>query len=271
MTVPVTTNLRAQFDATAFVGLSNNDPISSWVDQTANGYVLSQANAGRRPQYRTNVFRGSLPAVYFNVANDQCVQGSIGFGGTAYGQYTTFTVFRAASTVGGGDSNLYGFTIHANTGAGNYAMWFALRAGEVRQWAHTTDPRGEVQSSGAGILNNTDYVLANFSTRNTVSGGQVELDGANILTQNSSTVYPTGDFCIGDLRDGRGIGFDGWIGEILVYDRVLDSAERSSVESYLREKWITGPVGNQHYIMNGGSFVPLNSVRIMVNGTFQEV
>lgn len=271
MTVPVTTNLRAQFDATAFVGFSNNDPIASWTDQTANGYVLSQATASRRPQYQTNIFRGSMPAVYFNVGNRNSMQGTIGLDGAAYGQYTTFTVFRAASTVGGGDLNTYGFTIHGNTGVGNYGMWLALRAGEVRQWAHTANSKGEIESVGAGILNNTDYVLANFSTRNTVSGGQVELDGANILTQNSSTAYPTGVFCIGDLRDNRGIGFSGWIGELLVYDRVLDSSEKSAVDSYLREKWVTGPVGNQHYIMSGGSFVPLNSVRIMVNGTFQEV
>jgi len=269
MPPPVTTNLRAQFDASAFVGLANGDLIASWVDQTANAYTLSQSTVGRRPIYRTNIFKGSLPAAEFSPARVSSIQGNIGFAWSNYQQYSTFTVFRANTTIGGGDRSLYGSTIHGNTSIPSYGMWMALRDGEVRQWAHTTNPQGGVQSTGAGIVNGSDYIISNFSQNGTANAGRIEVDGVNVLTQNPSTSNPLGVFCIGDLRDGRGICFDGWIGEILVYDRVLTSEEAVSTESYLRSKWIAS--GNTHYIMSGGSFTQLASKRVMVGGIFQEI
>jgi len=71
---------------------------------------------------------------------------------------------------------------------------------------------------------------------NGVANLQVFKDG--VLLASTSSLNPTNSVNtavsvtkIGDLN------FDGVMGEIIIYDRVLSTPERQQVESYLSPKW----------------------------------
>jgi hypothetical protein len=51
------------------LGLANADPVATWTDSSGNANSLSQATAGKRPTYRTNVIN-SKPVVRFDGTDD---------------------------------------------------------------------------------------------------------------------------------------------------------------------------------------------------------
>lgn len=67
-------NLVRWYKADAGFTLSDGDPVGDvgkhWVDQSASAVDLTQASAGNRPVYHTNVF-GTMPAVQFDAASNQ--------------------------------------------------------------------------------------------------------------------------------------------------------------------------------------------------------
>jgi hypothetical protein len=59
----------ASYDARLISGLSDAAAVSSWTDQSGNGYTASQAIAANQPSYRAGVF-GGQPSVRFDGSND---------------------------------------------------------------------------------------------------------------------------------------------------------------------------------------------------------
>ena len=59
----------ASYDARLISGLSDAAAVSSWADQSGNGYTASQATAANQPSYRVAVF-GGQPAVRFDGSDD---------------------------------------------------------------------------------------------------------------------------------------------------------------------------------------------------------
>ena len=62
----------ASYDARLISGLSDAAAVSSWTDQSGNGYTASQATAANQPSYRVAVF-GGQPSVRFDGSNDQLI------------------------------------------------------------------------------------------------------------------------------------------------------------------------------------------------------
>lgn len=52
------------FDAGSITGLSNNDPVATWPDDTGNGHTATQSNGTYKPTYKTSALN-SLPVVQF--------------------------------------------------------------------------------------------------------------------------------------------------------------------------------------------------------------
>jgi hypothetical protein len=63
------TDLEMWLDADAITGLVNNDPVATWADQSGNANDATQATAGARPVYKTNIVNG-LPVVRFDATDD---------------------------------------------------------------------------------------------------------------------------------------------------------------------------------------------------------
>ena len=75
---PYTTNLELQLDARDIAGLSDGDAVTTWTDSSAAGNDVTQATAGRRPIYKTNII-GTNPAIRYqgnNAASLHCAVAS---------------------------------------------------------------------------------------------------------------------------------------------------------------------------------------------------
>ena len=57
------------WDATKITGLEDGDPVGTWSDLSGNGKDLSQASAGNKPTYKTDIQNG-LPAVLGDGSDD---------------------------------------------------------------------------------------------------------------------------------------------------------------------------------------------------------
>lgn len=64
--------------------------------------------------------------------------------------------------------------------------------------------------------------------------------------------------------DSYGRNWDGWIGEVLAFNRVLTDDERKWVENYLSEKW-QGKVLHADVVLNPGTALP-SATDLLVNG-----
>jgi hypothetical protein len=70
------------------------------------------------------------------------------------------------------------------------------------------------------------------------SGTSLKIDGGAFRDSQATAGTPTNIASCGYLSVGRGTDYwKGYVAEIIIYDRVLDHSETTSVEKYLSEKW----------------------------------
>ncbi|HRY22205.1 MAG TPA: hypothetical protein P5311_00330 [Candidatus Dojkabacteria bacterium] len=232
-TVPVTEGRVLHFDATTITGASDNDPITTWEDISDTGNDASQGTSSRRPIYKESAFN-NLPALEFDPSNLTSLTASSP--ASMGNQYTAFAAVYPYTQTGTGDFSTYGFTIMATTT--RYALWFLLRQGEIKHYAYSGSTGTYGLTSGANAPNNSGSIVTADATINTTDGANIYLDSSLEVTHTPANNPWEGAFCIGDLRNGRNIGFDGLIGEVIIYNTTLSTEERSLVEQYLGEKWL---------------------------------
>lgn len=232
-TLPVVEGRVLHFDATTIEGLDEDDPVTTWEDISTSGKDATQGTSSRRPIYKESSFNGN-PSLEFNPSNLTSLTATLP---TVMGdEYTAFAAVYPYTQTGTGDFNTYGFSIMATTT--RYALWLLLRQGEIKHYAYSGSTATYGLTSGANVPNNTGSIVTVDATINTINGGNIYLDSSLKLTHTPTNNPWEGTFCIGDLRNGRNIGFDGLIGEIIVYNEVLSTENRTLVEQYLGEKWL---------------------------------
>lgn len=222
--------------------------VSSWSDRSGNGNNAAQTVAAQRPVLTGSVFNG-YPAIQFD--NDQ----------------TNYDFLRVPdnSTLEG-MSGLTGFVVYqllTGTSANAPRCFFSKRDGVDTQEAYDWF----LWNSGANVvqnldINNTDHRAT--SSGNYVSGtnyinsftyhgaapsdanDQILYDGNTAVGNRSegATSIPnyTSDLYVGILRGHTGSGantsrFNGYIGEIILYNTVLNDAQRIIVNNYLAAKY----------------------------------
>jgi hypothetical protein len=201
---------------TSTLTLSTNN-VTQWSDKSGNGNNATQATTSNQPTtggsqngLNTLLFTGKMmtyPTISLSAQTVFCVYLN-----------TTFTP--------------YGWPVHI----GPFAFFYAAPSSNV----------------GIGRSGYTDEVLANWSTNGlttskyTVYGGTVSVSGSttSVLYFNgnqvaSNTVTSSGglvNYTIGTLQSGANT-VTGYIAEVIVFNSVLGTAQRQSVENYLMGKW----------------------------------
>jgi len=239
-------NLQIWYNATNTTNYNPTNPtnetfITSWVDQgTSNPHdANTSGNTGVKPRYRTNIQNG-LPALYFDGVNDLFTVNPLT---TFHGiqQYTYFivlktdapatnqvmTVMKTSSTE---VKELYLADISSN--------WNVGAAGGAATAPATVDTNFHVFT----LYFDGTQTNANVNTQNALRMN-FRIDGsaqtltftANVgSTTNANTTY----LYIGTDTSGNN-DFDGYIGEIVIYNKLLTLSEIANVEGYLKGKWGT--------------------------------
>lgn len=213
---------------------TNNASISTWYDLNSQGLKAqnsAQTTSSYKPVYKENVQNG-LPMLFFD--------GVDAYLETNYSsdlnpaKITVFAVAKTSSASAYGtiissrnDPPHKGYMLYAAPGSpATYQFWTGDGASS---WG--TPPSSTINLGTASILVATND---SSTTKFYVNGTSI---GSAAGTMSTNTVK--------NLRIGAGKNEDviaqyfysGFIGEIIVFNRVLKSEERKSVEKYLSRKW----------------------------------
>lgn len=201
-------NLRFWVKADAGITL-NGSTVSSWADQSGNSLVLNEANATKQPTFVSNFINGK-PALQFDGSNDEM---SLSASQTGFESMTFFIVYRRSANTSqavlsnGASTYMYlqygsSFLIGNNSksAAMTNDIWY-IRAGTGK-------------SDGTG----TEY-FSNGVSLGTVAGG------TNVF--NAFRYVAT----------AGGAYLNGYIAEILIFDKVLNSTEIGQGFNYLNTRY----------------------------------
>ena len=220
---------------------TNETYLGSWQDSgtTSPHDANASGNTGVKPRYRTNIQNG-LPAVYFDGANDLfTVNPWTAFQGIS--GYTYFIVLKTnavatdqvVTVMKSSSTEIKGLYL-----ANLSSAWNIGAAGGLASAAATVDTNFHVFAT---VYDGTQ-TDGNVSLQN-AARLQFRIDGSaktltftanvNSLTNATTTYLYYGTDTAGNFD------FDGYIAEVIMYNRTLTLSEIQSVESYLKTKWGT--------------------------------
>jgi prepilin-type N-terminal cleavage/methylation domain-containing protein len=211
---------------------SDGTPITTWFDnniQSSFKYDLKQSTVANQPKFSEGIIN-NLPAIKFDGADDHLVATSVGINGkgltafivgqrVAYGG--SFQVSLAGLAAGQNDDTNSGSVV-AFADFGNYFV-----SGTGLQWF--TNYGSNHQGNGSPFILDTVF---------NGTGNVIYLNGLGGTGYGITT-----NFLIDSLRVGCKFStapayfFNGYIAEVIIYSRALNTEERKSVEAYLSKKY----------------------------------
>ena len=203
--------------ADAITGLSNNDPVGTWIDSSAAGDDATQATSAEKPTYKTNTLNG-LPVVSFDGGDALDSPASAAqkpFSHFAVVRVTDFDNYRQIMNASGAGIN---WRANITTGYPNLDKQGSVNIGtassgpSANTWAIWT-----ITYSGSG-----DWVW--YLDGSSVGSGTAD------VTFNASTIRIGAD-------PGYSYPFLGDLAEILCYDTVLSTGDRGDVTAHLQSKY----------------------------------
>jgi hypothetical protein len=225
-------NLAAWYDASDATTIAlTTKSISAWHDKSGNSQTLTQTATAKMPTYGQNI--DGLGAIDF--AGGQFLStGAAPFSSNVANASTTFVVTNATTTTTAGSV----FSAGAAPGVTeprwdlrlfeSGATHFDFNNVSTGRIAATEQYAGPAFWTAAGSsIASTEYLRKDGSTIGTSAS-----PGASV-----TSAYP---LVVGGNFSASGAltyPFSGTIGEILVYNRLLTTAETTSVEGYLACKW----------------------------------
>jgi serine protease len=192
--------------ADALTGLADGAPVATWPDRSGAGNHATQAVAAKRPTYRAGVANG-LPAVLFDAADD-------GLATLADPGAPVTIVLVYASRAGA-----TGYVVN-----GGFSFFMGPYVGRYRNYTgkYATGPK---VTAGRWLAQ---------TLRQSAGLAQLFIDGAfSASTTRSADPAP-----LKLAREGQyGSILDGWVAEVIVYDRALTDAELADVHAWVRSRY----------------------------------
>lgn len=213
--------------------------VSQWDDKSGNGRHFTQATGANQPATGTNT-RNGLNVISF-VTNDSLGLGSNDLARNVSGA-TIYLVYKHATTA---TTQRIIFAVNRNANAGfvRISLDDGLTNSRTRTGGRTLDADSFASVTGSAVIG-TNYLYrssvfdyANTDLFNFVDG---VADGSTTSFQTATTTSDTAALSatIGASTGAPpGAFFSGQIAEILVYHTAHTTAQRLTVETYLKNKW----------------------------------
>ena len=209
----------------------NGTQISIWNDislfSTQHNLI---ANSGEEPEYTTNV-QNAVPAIFYNGTTDKMIATPFNELASRTGT-TMFIVCKfldniSEQTVSTTNRNDFNFSITGATVRYNVRI-----AGGVG-----TDTISSVDKNFHLHTLVYDSSLISNSNRLKYFRDQIQqtLDFGTTTVGSTTNASSTGLY-VSQSQSGIQL-FNGYIGEIIIYERTLSGDEQQTVENYLRQKW----------------------------------
>lgn len=219
-TIPSGAHLWLRADAGVYPGGASGSRISNWYDQSGNGRNASMATTSRQPYYYSGVLNG-WPVIRFNGAESMYLD--------VFAQPVTFTVF----VVGRNRNPSESFSMIL--GPGGNAPNNQLR------WENGS------QALFVGTGNNMPIITSSIGNTRAFHALSARYDGSTMRVYRNGSLISTHAFSTwGVPWTLASVGswyssyfMQGDLAEVIIYARALSESERSSVNSYLQNKYFT--------------------------------
>ena len=241
--LPVTSGLQLWLDAsdaaTLFTDVGGTVPVSNsgdtvqlWKDKSGNtGRDVS--NGSSPPTYQTGQI-GGLSVVHFN--GGQSIENS-------YNPGTPYSIFSVSRLTGGQDGRLIT--------AVNNNWLLGYHGGQINRFFF----EGWVNESGSTADTSTHFFSATGS--GSLSTVYDLIGGTTPLASNGNGTQAPNGLNLGGSTYGEYSKGD--VGEVLIYNRVVDSSGIASINDYFTAKWISGGGGG------AGNILPTNTILRLVS------
>jgi hypothetical protein len=238
--------LHLWLDASQITGLNNTDPVATWTDLSGFDNNATQATAGSRPLYRTNILNG-LPAVRYDGIDDWLTvlgTDALAMTNNAAG-VSVLAVANLSDALSASSRQIITFSTNTET---NARMKFGQRNATTNFWdisgrkldadtqqnllgALNTQNNGQILTAVVDWANSNADIYRNGNSEATTSawftdGNTSATNSISVIVGAKHTGAAPAEFWVGDLH------------EILVYNRVITTIERQFLETYLTIKWL---------------------------------
>jgi type II secretory pathway pseudopilin PulG len=210
--------------------VEDGDSIENWYDTNPGGVNFTATESTDMPTYKTKGI-GGLPTLFFD-ANS---------GGTSGDLLTvsyedifntdTFTLFVVTQALE--KTSNWGMVVSSRDTYFGYNLYKDNSNAEWEFWTGNSSSWDATKSGNLNFNKPTMFTLYRSSIDSTLY-----LDGS--LQNTSSVSYavnPSKNFVIGRESSTSTLFYDGYVSEIIYFDRALSSTERTSVENYLSKKY----------------------------------
>lgn len=198
--------------------------VAAWVDKSGNGYSAVQSTVGLRPIYKTGII-GGLPIIRFDGAT-QYMTSPAGLLAQLTNQVTIFIVSASANMVG---NSILQSVVDVNTNRINIHLPWSDN--KVYWDFGNISGSGRLDGAWGGSLNT--FYLWGFAAGS--SAMSVRRNGTTIISKTASSSV---SFTTQTLDVGTGTAFFGGdIAEIIIYNQLLSTTVRQTIERYLIKKW----------------------------------
>ena len=230
------TNLQAWYDGqdnttiknAANTTILNNDPIDIWQDKSSNGNNLIQTNNINRPLYKESGINNK-PALFFDGINDAIKNINYKINSQVFTIVSVHNQIQVSGPIWSiaNNSNLEKFFP-------NYGGFTYIPAGGIfntSSWASATG-LNLLTTFISIVIFDASTSTVKLITYNTANGikNLIDVPITSDLTFN-------GGFGLGERTVGTVDYYNGYIGEIIVYNKAIDTTEINSIISFLKTKW----------------------------------
>jgi hypothetical protein len=200
------------------LGLNNNDPVSSWTDNSGNSNHAAQSTSSRQPTFKTSQING-FPAVDFDGSADYLKL-------TNHITTNAFSVFGVYSSDVSNFGSLYQLENHLHIHLSNN---FRLYYTNPERNYNRTKSSGSfsvvssrtVSDSTGGALELSNNASINSVTRTMLWGFDSSLIGARVHPINNT---------LGQFANGQ-------VAELIMFNNHVNAAQRNIVTAYLAAKY----------------------------------
>jgi hypothetical protein len=211
---------------------------SSWADQSGHGHNAT-AVAGEAPSYIANAING-LPAAQFNGGSDMSIAGSL----LTSQQFTILAVVTDASAYDGNNFEFREIISNWSSSEPEQSIFlgdlWTNASGKTEDRIRFTDAVGgeDQGDSGVGKIQRPSDVFI----LGAVSGARnATVQLGSKVEYRSTQPLPTRDLAepwyLGRQGEADVEHWNGYIAEVLVYNKALSKKDFSKVVAYLKAKW----------------------------------
>lgn len=200
-----------------------SDFVSQWDDKSGEGNDVSQATGSQQPLWVDAVQNG-LPIIRFDGIDDFLAISSF-IGGALTQPNTIFVVTKMASISSGSNSFVFDGTASSNRNA-------LLDLQIISANGYSLFAAALIQNTTTAI--DTTNILLYDMIFNTVSS-ELFRSGVSLVSGDVGTNTLTGITLAAEFGGGFNSNID--IAEIILYNKILTSQERTDVRNHLNTKW----------------------------------